>query len=371
MNIAIAGGGTGGHLFPGVAIAQEFLRRDVSAQIVFLGTEQGLESRVLPKLGLALATIPVMGFKGKGMRQKFGALLALPRAFLSAASCLRRHKADLVLGLGGYISFPGIIAAKFLGIPAAIHEQNSLPGLSNRILGTIADRVFISYEESRPFFYAGKTFFSGMPVRMSQHAGAPGPDGRRLCVFICGGSQGAHAINEAMMEALPDLESVKGSIRFIHQTGAMDAGLVSQGYEKHGFTAEVSPFIDDMYSAYGQAHVVVSRAGASTLAELALCGKPSILIPYPYAAHNHQEHNARAFVAKSAAVLLLAAELNGRSLALAILAFHADRKKVADMAEQVRLLAQPDAAGRVVEECCRLAAVKGGAHGYRSYPQQH
>ncbi len=196
-------------------------------------------------------------------------------------------------------------------------------------------------------------------------AAAPEPDDGRLCVFICGGSQGAHAINEAMMEALPDFESIKGSLRFIHQTGAMDAGMVSRGYEKRGFTAAVSPFIDDMYSAYAQAHVVVSRAGASTLAELALCGKPSILIPYPYAAHNHQEHNARAFVAKGAAVLLLAGELTGRSLAQAVLALHADREKAAGMAARARMLAQPDAAGRVVEECCRLAAEKGGGHGYR------
>jgi UDP-N-acetylglucosamine--N-acetylmuramyl-(pentapeptide) pyrophosphoryl-undecaprenol N-acetylglucosamine transferase len=365
MNIVIAGGGTGGHLFPGVAIAQEFLRRDNAAQILFMGTEKGLESSVLPKLGLALETVPVRGFKGKGAVQKLGALLALPRAFLSAASCLRRHRAHLVLGLGGYISFPGIAAAKALGIAAAIHEQNSLPGLSNRMLGRIADRVFISYEESRPFFSAGKTVFSGMPVRISQHGAAPAPDDGRLCVFICGGSQGAHAINEAMMEALPDLESSKGSIRFIHQTGAMDAGMVEQGYETRGFTAAVSPFIDDMYSAYGQAHVVVSRAGASTLAELALCGKPSILIPYPYAAHNHQEHNARSFVAKGAACMLLAGELNGRSLAQTVLSLHADRNKIADMAAQAFLLAQPDAAGRVVEECCRLAAEKGGGHGYR------
>ena len=364
MNIVLAGGGTGGHLFPGVAIAQEFVRRDPAARILFLGTLTGIESRVLPGLGFALATVPVSGFTGKGIMQKLGSLLSVPRAFLLAAACLRRHKADLVLGLGGYISFPGIAAAKALGIPAVIHEQNSVPGLSNRMLGTLADRVFISYEESRQFFNAGRTVFSGMPVRMT-HAGAASElDDRRLCVFICGGSQGAHAINEAMLEGLADLESVKGHIRFIHQTGARDAGVVAQGYANRGFDAAVSPFIDDMYGSYAQAHVVVSRAGASTLAELALCGKPSILIPYPHAAHNHQEHNARAFVAQGAALLLLARELSGRSLAQALLGLHADREKLAAMAVQARRLAQPDAAGLVVEECCRLAAAKGGRHGY-------
>ena len=363
MNIVIAGGGTGGHLFPGVAIAQEFLRRNPAANILFMGTDAGLESRVLPGLGLALATLPVSGFTGKAMVQKMKSLLTVPRALLSAAKCLRRHKADLVLGLGGYISFPGIAAAKALGIPAVIHEQNSVPGLSNRMLGAIADRIFISYEESRPFFNARKTMFSGMPVRMSQHAAAPEADDGRLCVFICGGSQGAHAINEAMMKALPDLENVKRSIRFIHQTGAKDTAMVAQEYEKRGFVASVFAFINDMYGCYAQAHVVVSRAGASTLAELALCGKPSILIPYPHAAHNHQEHNARTFVGKGAALLLLAPELNGRLLGQTILGLNADRKKLVVMAAQANMLAQPDAAGRVVEECCRLAATKGGAHG--------
>jgi len=364
MNIVIAGGGTGGHLFPGVAIAQEFLRRDPAVNILFMGTDTGLESRVLPKLGFALSAVSVSGFTGKAMVQKLGSLLSVPRALLSAANCLRRHKADLVLGLGGYISFPGIAAAKALGIPAAIHEQNSVPGLSNRMLGALADRVFISYEESRPFFNAGKTIFSGMPVRMTRTAERLEPDDGRLCVFICGGSQGAHAINEAMLEALTGLENIKHHIRFIHQTGAKDAAMVAQEYEKSGFVASVSAFIDDMYGCYAQAHVVVSRAGASTLAELALCGKPSILIPYPYAAHNHQEHNARAFVGKGAALLLLAPELNGRSLAQALLGLNADRQKLAVMAAQARMLAQPDAAGRVVEECCRLAAAKGGKYGH-------
>ena len=364
MNIAIAGGGTGGHLFPGVAIAQEFLRRDPAANILFMGTQAGLESRVLPGLGLALSIVPVSGFTGKTMVQKLVALLSVPRALLSAANCLRRHRADLVLGLGGYISFPGIAAAKILGIPAAIHEQNSVPGLSNRILGAIADRVFISYEESRPFFNSAKTVFSGMPVRMTSTSAASKPGNDSLCVFICGGSQGAHAINEAMMDSLADLETVKHHIRFIHQTGAKDADMVAQEYKNRGFVASVSAFIDDMYGCYDQADVVVSRAGASTLAELALCSKPSILVPYPYAAHNHQEHNARSFVGKGAALLLLATELTGRSLAQALLGLSADRNKLADMARQARLLAQPDAAQRVVEECCRLAAAKGGKYEY-------
>jgi UDP-N-acetylglucosamine--N-acetylmuramyl-(pentapeptide) pyrophosphoryl-undecaprenol N-acetylglucosamine transferase len=364
MNIVIAGGGTGGHLFPGVAIAQEFLRLDPAARILFMGTETGLESRVLPALGFELSTLPVRGFKGKGMGQKLAALLAVPRSFVRAAACLRLNRADLVIGLGGYISFPGIIAAKALGIPAVIHEQNSVPGLSNRMLAAIADRVFISYEETRPFFNAGKTVFSGTPVRMSQSAAQPATDDSRLCVFICGGSQGAHAINQAMLDALADLDDVKREVHFIHQTGAQDAGVVAQGYKSRKLDALVAPFIDDMYAAYGQAHVVVSRAGASTLAELALCGKPSILIPYPYAAHNHQEHNARAFSSRGAAILLLASDLNGLSLAQALLELNTDRDKLASMASQARKLAMPDAAGRVVEECCRLAAAKGGEHGH-------
>ncbi len=358
MNIVITGGGTGGHLFPGVAIAQEFQRRDPSSRILFMGTAAGLESRVLPGLGFPLVTVPVSGFKGKGPAKKLQSLAAVPRSFLMAAACLRRHKADIVLGMGGYVSFPGIAAARVLGIPAAIHEQNSVPGLSNRMLGKIVDRIFISYESSRPFFNAGRTVFSGMPVRLPREPVPVPPQSGRVRVFICGGSQGAHSVNEAMIDALEELEPARGRLAFIHQTGAQDADMVARSYESRGFEAAVYPFIDDMYASYGQADMVVSRAGASTLAELALCGKPSILLPLVHAAHNHQEHNARAFVEKGAAVMLVAHELSGTSLAQAILSLTVDPAKRSAMAGQAGLLAKPDAAGCVVDECRRLASAR-------------
>ncbi len=356
MNIVITGGGTGGHLFPGIAIAQEFKRRDASSRIVFLGTAAGLESRVLPGLGFPLVTVPVSGFKGKGPVKKLQAIMRVSQSFFLAAACLRRHKADIVLGMGGYVSFPGIAAAKALGIPAAIHEQNSVPGLSNRMLGKIADRVFISYESSRPFFNDKAVRYSGMPVRLPQKPLPARPRSGRTCVFICGGSQGAHSVNLAVLAALEELAPLRDRLTFIHQTGAKDAEMVARGYGSQGFKAAVHPFIEDMYGAYEQADMVVSRAGASTLAELALCGKPSILLPLAHAAHNHQEHNARAFVEKKAAVMLLHRELDGSRLARAIEDMAADPGRLSAMADQALQLAKPDAAASVAEECCSLAA---------------
>ncbi len=356
MNIVITGGGTGGHLFPGVAIAQEFKRLDPDARILFMGTSAGIEARVLPGLGFPLATVPASGFKGKGPGKKLRSLAAVPRSVAIAARALRGHGADVVLGMGGYVSFPGIAAAKLLGIPAAIHEQNSVPGLSNRMLAAIADRVFISYEESRPFFSDRKTVFSGMPVRLPQRDIPPAGKPEGPCVvFIFGGSQGAHAVNLAVMEALGELATARDRLRFIHQTGAADAGMVAQAYAGGGFDAAVHPFIDDMYGCYGQADLIVSRSGASTLAEIALCGRPSVLLPLAHAAHNHQELNARAFVDRGAAVMLRAPDLDGPSLAGAILGLAADRERRSEMARRALELAMPDAARCVADGCRRLA----------------
>lgn len=356
MNIVITGGGTGGHVYPGVAIAREFQHRDPRARVLFLGTAAGLESRVVPQLGLPLATLPVSGFKGKGAAKKLLSLAGAFRSLFLAAQCLRRQKADIVVGMGGYVSFPGVAAAKILGIPAAVHEQNSVPGLANRVLGKIADRIFVSYEASRPYFNARRIVFSGMPVRLPAEPLPDRPPSDRVCVFICGGSQGAHAVNRAMLGALDDLVQEKSRLAFIHQTGAADAAAVAQGYASRGFDASVHPFIDDMYGCYGRADLVVSRAGASTLAEIALCGRPSILLPYPHAAGNHQEHNARALADIGAAVMLRAPELSGASLARAIRALAGDPERRTAMAGKARLLARPDAARCVVDECCRLAA---------------
>ena len=351
MKMAIAGGGTGGHLFPGIAIGEEFLKRDPTNAVLFIGTERGLESRIVPKLGLPLKTITVKSFKGQGIARKALAAAVLPRAFLQAWKCLRSCRADIVCGVGGYISGPAVLAGVALRIPAVIHEQNSFPGLSNRILGKFVNQVFISYEESRSFFPEGRTVFTGVPLRQQlRERPVPEPD-TLFTLAVLGGSQGSHEINRAMATALPHLLPIKDRMRIVHQSGARDEAMLTAVYRKFGFAAQVMPFVDDMIAAYGRAHLIISRAGAATLAEIAWCGRAAILIPYPFAANNHQEKNARVFVERGAALMIRSPELSSERLAQAILHSEQHREQLVQMGKQARTLAQPQAAQMIVDSC--------------------
>ncbi len=358
MNIVIAGGGTGGHLFPGIAIAQEFVQQDPGNNITFIGTMKGLESRIIPQLSFRLQTIRVKGFAGKGPGCKLDALLSLPIGFLQSGYHIQRSRADIIVGVGGYISFPAVVAGSALMKPTVIHEQNSIPGLSNRILGRIASRVFVSYEDSLRFFQSHKTMYTGMPIRLQQLAERAPRVPEPFCVCVCGGSQGAHQINRAVCEALPYLYAVKNNIRFMHQSGQSDCDMVKRTYKDNGFTADVRPFVDDIFSWYHQAHLVIGRAGAATLAELALCARAAILIPYPFAADNHQEKNARAFVDTDAALMIRAQDLNGENLAAHIIDLQTHRQKVLRMENQAKTLSRPQAAETIVRECYHLVAQK-------------
>ena len=356
MNILIAAGGTGGHLFPGIAVAQEFIRRDRGNTVAFMGSTGGVEARILPKLSFRLLTVRVKGFAGKNIFAKLASLCCLPAALWKAGTYIRRFQADIVIGFGGYISFPAVVAAAALGIPTAVHEQNSIPGLSNRLLNRIAGRTFISYEGSMRFFRTGSTEFSGMPVRLPGPAkpaqGRSGP----FCIFVCGGSQGSGEINRAVAESLPLLQDRQKNMRFIHQSGKSDYSTMAAAYKKYGFEALVAPFIDDMFGCYRQAHLVVSRAGAATLAELAACARAAILIPYPFAAGNHQTVNAQTFVEGGAALTLPSKDLSGRALASMIERLVGDREKLQQMEKRAGALARPDAAATIVAACYRLAA---------------
>lgn len=358
MNILIAGGGTGGHLFPGMAIAGELMRKDPANRIVFIGTKQGIEYRILPKSGYPLWTITVKGFKGKGLLNKIKALLCIPLSFAQSVYYIRKNQTDIILGLGGYISFPAIIAGKVMGIPAVIHEQNSYPGLSNRLLGKIADRIFISSRESASYFSRKKTVFTGLPIRPEFIKSSPVQKNRQFTILVIGGSQGSRQINQAVMEALPKLAPMKERICFIHQSGESDRKTLLAHYRQNSIPAEVYGFIDDMYNCYRKADLVISRAGASALAEIALCGKASILIPYPYAANNHQEINARDFVEEGAAVMIPARRLDGDKLASVIINLENRPEQISRMAEQARSLSKPKAAERIADECYKLAEKK-------------
>lgn len=355
MNVVIAGGGTGGHLFPGIAVAQEFMRSDPGTKVVFIGSSRGIEMRVLPQLGFPLKTLYAKGFSGHRAGQKAAALAAVPIAFAQACRYLLQVRADVVLGVGGYSSLPAVAAGRCMGIPTAVHEQNSVPGLANRVLGRIVDTVFVSFEESVRFFPDAKTVVTGLPVRQEFRVGDYSPAASRFCVFVCGGSQGAHAINVAMADALPHLRYCADGMTVLHQTGTADYEMLKQRYAEHGLDARVEPFVQDMAAWYRRAHLVVCRAGASTLAELALCGRPAVLVPYPYAAGNHQELNARVFAQRGACVLLPQRELDGRRLAAVLQDLIADPQRCAAMGRNALALARPRAAADIVDACLRMA----------------
>ena len=354
MRLLLAGGGTGGHLFPAVALAQLLLQQDENAAVQFVGTERGLEAKLLPKLGLPLATIGMAGVVGTGWRGKLELGPRLIKSMWQARRILSSFRPDLVIGVGGYSSVPVLLSAKLLGIPYAVHEQNAIPGLSNKLLGTWAKKIFLSFADSGKGFDPRKSLVTGNPLRagldrVSEQLTADG----RLLIF--GGSRGAQAINRTVVEMLPLLKEWPDCPQILHQTGEAELDSVRAAYEKVGFDPQqVVPFIDDMAAAYDDAKLVICRAGATTLAELTVCGRPAILIPYPYAAGDHQTANARTLEQAGAAKLLPQDDLNAAGLCDQIKQLCADNTVLQKMAEKGRSLGQPGAAELILAECRRL-----------------
>ena len=362
----IAGGGTGGHLFPGVAIAEELRAREPDAAVRFVGTERGLEARVLPGLGWELDLIRVSGLKTVGLLGAIRGALRIPGALWQSRKVIRAFRPDVVLGVGGYASGPVVLMARLMGIPTAICEQNSIPGLTNRILGRFARTVFLAFDESRRFFKPRKVVMSGNPVRrtllgalsptpLSGAMHPPPPSGTRH-VFVCGGSQGATRVNELASEAIVRMADPEVSV--VHQTGAKDVEAIREVYAKGGVRAEVHAFIQEMAKQYNEADVIVSRAGATTVAELAIAGKPAIFIPYPFAADNHQEINAREMAEAGAAIMYRQAELTPEILAKTLGELLGDEARRAEMGSAMKALARPGAAATVIDWCVAEAAAR-------------
>ncbi len=366
LRLLVAGGGTGGHLFPGVAVAEEFLARDQEARVLFVGTGRPVERDVLGRLGLPLETITARGLKGKSIMERLGALAVVPAGLFQSASIIRRFKPDMVLGVGGYSSGPVCLAARVMGVPTAIHEQNSVPGLTNRILGRIADLVFISFESARSYFPEHKAYLSGNPVRREIALAAaqerPAADNRPVLLAV-GGSQGAHAVNVAVVEAVRLLHQAGLSFRVIHQTGVNDFDFVRETYGSLLPDAEVRPFIQDMGRAYRSSDLVVGRAGALTLAELAAMGRPAVFIPLPTAANNHQEMNALSFVEAGAAEMIRQADLTPELLAGRLKELLGDPERLQGMAHAALGLARPDAAAFICDTCRAMPGRKAGRGG--------
>jgi UDP-N-acetylglucosamine--N-acetylmuramyl-(pentapeptide) pyrophosphoryl-undecaprenol N-acetylglucosamine transferase len=325
MKVIIAGGGTGGHLYPGIAVARELLK-DAGNSVQFVGTEQGIEAKVLPREGLPVRFITVGKLKGMGIAAITKTLITLPQGVLQSLTLLRKYRPDVVIGIGGYASGPVALAALVLKTPLLIIEPNSYPGLANRKLGRYASRVILCFPGTgaQGFFPSEKTVTLGPLVRKgidrAERRKAIGDFGlrpARYTVFIMGGSGGAHAINMAMKQAALRLQQVPG-LQILHQTGEKDVADVEAGYKQAGMSAVVLPYIHDMAGAYAAADLVVSRSGATTVAELAVCGRRSVLIPFPFAADNHQEYNASMLAARGAAEIIVQKNLTPELLAATI-----------------------------------------------------
>lgn len=359
LRAIIAGGGTGGHLFPGIAIAQSIQRKNPESRIRFVGSGRPLEKKVLSEAGFALSVIPVEGIKGRGWWRQAKVVFRLPLALLESVFILLRHWPQVVIGMGGYSSGPVVLAARLLGRKAVLHEQNRLPGVTTRLLVPFAHAVCVSFEDTLLKVSRQALHLTGNPIRKSllESAGAEASESRGRTVLVLGGSQGAHAINLAMMAAAEKLTGA-GGLEVIHQSGEADAAMVAQAYARAGLPHEVRPFFTEMGPLYRRADLVVCRAGATTVAEIVGVGKPSIFIPFSAAADDHQRLNAEALVAKGAAEMILEKDLDGPMLADRILALLSDNDRLEEMGRRAALRGFPDAADSVADVCYRL--VYGG-----------
>jgi len=353
LRVVIAAGGTGGHLFPGIAVAREFQDRHQAA-VTFLTTPKPVTTQILERYGFAWEAVSSRALKGEGLLSRGRTLLGVPGTVLAARTRLKALNPHLVLGMGGHSSGPAGVAAWLLGIPLALHEQNAIPGATNRYLSRLAAKIFVSFPGSRDFFPRGRSLWTGNPIRPEFfEPGEPRADSP-FAVMITGGSQGAHALNMAVLAGLPGLTDMKDRLAFLHLTGEADREAVAAGYREHGFAAEVAAFTPEVAAWMRRAHLLVCRAGASTLAELAALGRAAILVPYPFAANNHQEFNARFLTAAGAAEIILNKDFTGEAFAGKINQFMAAPEPLARMEAASRQLAKPDAAREIVAGCVEL-----------------
>jgi len=355
--VVIAGGGTGGHLYPGIAVARELLRRHPDALITFAGTARGIESRVVPLEGFELDLLRSAGLKRTSGVALLRAVLLLPLGGFDAWRILSRRSPDLVMGVGGYSSGPVVLAAALRGIPTLLLEQNAVPGLTNRLLARIVSAAAVTFDSTAAYF-GRRAFVAGNPVRpefVSENA-APGVrvvGPPRLLIF--GGSQGSHAINVAMVEAAPQLAAHPGGMEITHQTGERDLELVKDGYRRAGLEARVEPFLFAMDREIRMADLVVCRAGATTIAELTAAGRPAVLVPLPTAADDHQRKNAEVLVAGGAAEIVEQKHLSGALIAERIATLIGDPERLAAMSAAARSMSRPNAARVIADRAMELA----------------
>ncbi|MFZ2634683.1 MAG: undecaprenyldiphospho-muramoylpentapeptide beta-N-acetylglucosaminyltransferase [Desulfosalsimonadaceae bacterium] len=361
LKVVIAGGGTGGHLFPGIAIAEAFVKRQGNTEILFVTSGKKIEETVLANTPYAKKRISAEGIKGKSMFAKLSSMMKLPKGLMDSLKLLAAFKPDVVIGMGAYSAGPVVLGAWMMRIPRVICEQNSIPGLTNRMLAGLSRRIYVSFPGTG-FNAPDKVYFTGNPVReailqviqkdspVSQDKKQKNPG---FTILVSGGSQGAHRVNMAMLEAMNCLKD-PGRYTVVHQTGVTDADMVRDAYQQKKIRHEVAPFFEDMAAKYREADLVICRSGATTVAELTAAGRPAVFIPFPFAADNHQVFNAKALVDGGAAEMILEEDLTGEHLAERIeyYAGHPDALKIAG--EKIRQFSKPDAADKIVDDICRM-----------------
>lgn len=351
----MAGGGTGGHVVPSLAVAAELRRRGHTC--IFAGTRAGMEARLAPERGFPIEWIEIGGLNRVGWRKAAGTLLQLPAAIVQAHRILKRHSAAAVFSMGGYVAGPVVAAAILSRIPIVTMEPNAMPGLVSRLTARWVRHALVSFDETRHRFPKGRAEISGLPVREEFFAIGEAASGGRFHVLITGGSRGARSLNKAAREAWPALVQSAAPVSVTLQCGRDEAAGLQAEFESSGLAGEVTAFIDDMPAAYRRASLVVSRSGAGAVSEIAAAGRPSILVPFPFAADDHQKHNAMAMVRAGAAVMIEDRELDGARLAREILRFASERDAIASMGSKARAMAHPGAARRaadVLEECAGI-----------------
>lgn len=363
LRIVIAGGGTGGHLFPGLAIAEEFMTRNKNTTVVFISTGNPLERSVLSQTDFRLEPVTAEGIKGRGIWNQAKSALKIPKGVIEAMRILKGYRPNLTVGLGSYSAGPVVLGAWLMRIKIVLHEQNILPGITNRILARFADRIYVSFDDTKARFAPDKIKLTGNPIRkelLNNHNGdgvAPGL--KKFCVLIIGGSQGAHSINASVVEALGHLTQKEG-LYFIHQTGTADEQMVGAAYRRENVAAKVQSFFRHMGPLYKQADLIICRAGATTVAEVTAVGKAVIFIPFPFAADDHQTLNAATLADKGAAEMVHEKDINAGALAQKIEYYASHPQAVEAMAIKAGRLGHPDAAKRIVDDCYELVKSSNG-----------
>lgn len=358
MRAILAGGGTGGHVIPALAIANQ-LRKSYNAECLFIGTARGIENRLVPAAGYSLQLVRVGALKNVSLVTRLKTAFDLPRALFSAGRILNEFAPDVVIGVGGYASGPAMLSAVMKHIPTLAFEPNVVPGFANRMVAKFVSGAAVHFEETAKYFRHAEV--TGVPVRQAFFE-IPAKRGGTPTLLVFGGSQGAHAINEAMFRCLPVLQREAPGIRIIHQTGERDYNDALAAYqamgESAGLTCEVFKFIEDMPAAFARADLVVCRSGASTVAEIAAAGKPAVFVPFPRAADDHQRVNAEALAKHGAAVVVEESNLEGVWLAETIAALLQDSQRLKSMSDAARSLAHPNAAVDIAKMAARVGGVE-------------